>query len=68
MLLHVENMSCQHCAGTVTRALHALDAAAAVQVDLAKQQVLASGDFSADAAIAALNAEDYPASLIDGTA
>ncbi|MBS0460450.1 MAG: heavy-metal-associated domain-containing protein [Proteobacteria bacterium] len=68
MLLHVENMSCQHCAGTVTRALQVLDTAAVVQVDLAKQQVLASGDFSADAAIAALNAEDYPASLIDGDA
>ncbi|HQQ58309.1 MAG TPA: heavy-metal-associated domain-containing protein [Thermomonas sp.] len=68
MLLHVENMSCQHCVAAVTCALQALDAAAVVHVDLAKQHVLASGNFSAEAAITALNAEDYPASLIDGTA
>lgn len=68
MLLHVENMSCQHCVGTVTRALQALDADAVVQVDLSKQHVRASGNFGADAAIAALNAEDYPASLINSDA
>lgn len=64
MLLNVENMSCQHCANTVTRALQALDPAAQVRVNLAKGEVEASGSFSADAAIAALAEEDYPARLI----
>ena len=64
MLLHDENMSCQHCVAAVTRALQALDPAAVVQVDLAKKHVQASGNFSAEAAIAALTEEDYPASLL----
>ena len=64
MLLHVENMSCQHCVAAVTRALQALDPAAVVQVDLAKKHVQSSGNFSAEAAIAALTEEDYPASLL----
>jgi copper chaperone len=64
MLLHVENMSCQHCVGAVTRALQSLDADAVVQVDLSKQQIFTSGNFSADAAIAALAEEDYPTSLL----
>lgn len=64
MLLNVENMSCQHCVNTVTRALQALDPAAQVRVNLAKGEVEASGSFSADAAIAALAEEDYPARLI----
>ena len=64
MLLHVENMSCQHCVGAVTRALQSLDADAVVQVDLSKQQIFTSGNFSADAAIAALTEEDYPATLL----
>ena len=66
MLLNVENMSCQHCVNTVTRALQALDPAAQVRVDLAKGEVEASGSFSADAAIAALAEEDYPAQRLDG--
>ena len=64
MLLNVENMSCQHCVNAVTRALQALDPAAQVRVNLAKGEVEASGSFSADAAIAALAEEDYPARLI----
>lgn len=68
MLLNVENMSCQHCVNSVTRALQALDATARVSVDLASKQVHAQGNFSAEAAIAALNDADYPATLlaIDG--
>lgn len=64
MLLNVANMSCQHCVNTVTRVLQALDPAAQVRVNLAKGEVEASGSFSADAAIAALAEEDYPARLI----
>lgn len=66
MLFKVENMSCQHCVSAVTRALQALDPAAQVRVDLARGEVEASGSFSADAAIAALAEEDYPAQRLDG--
>lgn len=65
MLFKVENMRCQHCVNAVTRALQALDPAAQVRVDLAKGEVDASGTFSADAAIAALAEEDYPAQRLD---
>ena len=65
MLFKVENMRCQHCVNAVTRALQALDSAAQVRVDLAKGEVEASGTFSADAAIAALAEEDYPAQRLD---
>ena len=64
MKFTVENMSCQHCVNAVTRTLQGLDANASVSVDLAKKEVLASGNFTAEAVIAALNEEDYPATLI----
>lgn len=64
MLFKVENMSCQHCVNTVTRALQALDPDARIVVDLGNGQVRASGSFTADAAISALADEDYPARLI----
>lgn len=67
MLLKVDNMSCQHCVKSVTQALKALDADADVQVDLVKGEVLTHGKFSADAAIAALQEEDYPTRLIADT-
>lgn len=65
MLFQVENMSCQHCVNTVTRVLQALDANARVEVDLAAKQVRVHGGLSADAVIATLTEEDYPASLLD---
>lgn len=65
MRLQVENMHCQHCVNAVTRALRALDANAAVEVDLRSGEVRANGAFSPEAAIAALAAMDYPATLID---
>lgn len=64
MLLQVEHMHCQHCVNAVTTALRALDPDATVQVDLAKGEVRASGGFSAEAAIAALADEAYPATLV----
>ena len=39
--------------------------AATVSVDLATKRVAATGAFSAEAAIAAMAAEDYPARLLD---
>lgn len=37
--LQVENMSCGHCVGAVTKAVQAVDAAARVEIDLASKQV-----------------------------
>jgi len=37
--LQVENMSCGHCVGAVTKAVQAVDAAARVEVDLASKTV-----------------------------
>ncbi|MHA4867109.1 heavy-metal-associated domain-containing protein [Duganella sp. PWIR1] len=37
--LQVENMSCGHCVGAVTKAVQAVDAAAKVEVDLATKSV-----------------------------
>jgi copper chaperone len=65
MQFEVENMSCGHCVRTITKALQRLDPAATVSVDLATKRVAAAGAFSAEAAIAAMAAEDYPARLLD---
>jgi len=65
MRLKVENMSCQHCVKTVTKALRALDPGAVVAVDLDKGEVEARGSFSAEAAVAALVESDYPARLLE---
>lgn len=64
MRLTVDNMSCQHCVQTVTRALRALDPNAIVEVDLARGEVRTQGAFNAKAAIAALTGADYPATLL----
>lgn len=37
--LQVENMSCGHCVGAVTKAVQAIDASAKVEVDLASKSV-----------------------------
>jgi copper chaperone len=37
--LQVENMSCGHCVGAVTKAVQAVDAAAKVEIDLASKSV-----------------------------
>lgn len=37
--LQVENMSCGHCVGAVTKAVQAVDAGAKVEVDLAAKSV-----------------------------
>jgi copper chaperone len=64
MQFEVEHMSCGHCVRTITNALQRLDPAAKVEVDLAAKRVVVEGEMSADAAIAAMAAEDYPARLL----
>lgn len=56
----VEGMSCGHCVSAVTRAVQQVDAAANVQVDLAKQTVAVSSGASTDAMKAAIEQAGYP--------
>jgi copper chaperone len=41
---HVEEMSCAHCVNVVTTAIHALDPAASVDVDLGTKRVRVRSD------------------------
>lgn len=55
----VEGMSCQHCVGAVTRAIHEHDAAAQVQIDLASGRVAVESTQPADALAAAIDEAGY---------
>ena len=63
VLLNVPDISCQHCAKTVTEALTPIHGVRAVQVDVPAKQVKVEYDetvASLDAMKAALQEEDYP--------
>lgn len=56
MKLIVDNMSCQHCVKTITKAINDIDPKAKVTVDLAKHEVdIEGGSISQEAAIQAVN-------------
>lgn len=60
MLLDVRKMTCNHCVRSVTAAVHALDPAAKVEVDLAQGLVrVEGGRVDAAAAANAIRAEGY---------
>lgn len=59
MKFTVEGMHCGHCVGAITRAIHALNADARVDVDLGAGTVVVIGDLSAEQAAAAIAAEGY---------
>ena len=65
MKLTVEGMNCGHCIRAVTRAIHALDPEARVDVDLSAGIVTVIGDVAADLAAAAIAAEGYPVTAIE---
>ncbi|WP_322054087.1 heavy-metal-associated domain-containing protein [Paraburkholderia bannensis] len=56
---NVEGMSCQHCVGAVTRAIHEQDAAAKVQIDLTAGRVSVESSQSADVLKAAIDEAGY---------
>lgn len=63
VLLNVPDISCQHCAKTVTEALTPIHGVRTVQVDVPAKQVKVEYDetvASLDAMKAALQEEDYP--------
>lgn len=56
MKLIVDNMSCQHCVKTITKAINDIDPKAKVTVDLAQHEVdIEGGTISQEAAIQAVN-------------
>ncbi|MCP5284650.1 MAG: heavy-metal-associated domain-containing protein [Burkholderiaceae bacterium] len=59
--LTLPDMTCGHCAKTVTQTVQRLDAAAKVEVDLPTHQVKIATTQPADAVKAALAEEGYPA-------
>ena len=60
MKLIVDNMSCQHCVNTITKAINDIDPKAKVTIDLAKHEVdIEGGTISQEAAIAAINEVGY---------
>lgn len=68
MKFAVQNMTCNHCVRTITRALQAIDSGARVAVDLAGGTVTVEGALDAAQAIAAMQAEGYPAQESTGAA
>jgi copper chaperone len=60
--LQVENMSCGHCVGAVTKAVQALDAAATVAIDLASKSVRIDSSAALADLTAAISAAGYPVS------
>ena len=68
MQFHVPSMTCGHCVRTITHAIQALDPQARVEVDLDAQRVAVAGALSSDQVVAALAAQDYAATPINGAA
>jgi copper chaperone len=61
VVFSVPDMSCGHCAAAIEKAVHRVDAAAAVQCDVPRKRVTVSGSAAPEAVMAALTAEGYPA-------
>lgn len=55
----VQGMTCGHCVQSVTKAVHAVDAQAQVQVDLAGKSVSVEGSDRKDAIAEAIRAAGY---------
>lgn len=59
MNLIVEGMTCDHCARTVTQAIHALDSSAEVDVDLEDGSVRIIGSILAEDAVNSITQGGY---------
>ena len=65
--LHVPDMSCGHCASTITRAVKALDPAATLQIDLPAHRVqVTTAQATTEQILAALQQVGYPAEVQPG--
>ncbi len=61
--LNVPDMTCGHCAGVITKAIHSVDAGAKVDVDLKTQTVTIDADSDGAAFTQALEVAGYPATV-----
>lgn len=64
MKFHVPEITCAHCVRTITRALQSINAEARVDVDIAAKLVSVEGALTAEQVVAALAANDYPATQV----
>jgi copper chaperone len=62
-VLKVSGMSCGHCVRAITQAVHALDNAAEVQIDLAAAEVRLASRLTAEQLLQAVRDEGYGAEL-----
>ena len=60
--LTVEDMSCGHCVGRVTKAVQGIDEAAKVSIDLPTKRVSIDSDANLEKIVAAIDAAGYPVS------
>lgn len=61
--LNVPNMSCGHCAASITKAVKLLDAGAIVEIDTMLKTVSVTTAFSTEAVAGVLQSAGYPCSL-----
>lgn len=59
--LKVDEMSCSHCAATVTKAVEGVSGVEKADIDLAKGEVTVTGNPDVAALIAAIDDAGYPA-------
>lgn len=59
--LKVPDMTCGHCAGVVTRAVHSVDSSATISIDLPSQTVSIITSADDSEVTQALDAAGYPA-------
>ena len=55
----IENMTCGHCVATVTKAIHGVDASAAVRADVAGRSLEIDTGATSEAIVAAVAAAGY---------
>jgi copper chaperone len=61
---HVPDMTCGHCKKAVEEALHGIDAAAGIEVDLDKHEISLTSSASIEQALAALKGAGYEATTV----
>ncbi|MBB1517642.1 heavy-metal-associated domain-containing protein [Aquipseudomonas guryensis] len=62
-ILKVSGMSCGHCVRAITQAVHSLDDAAEVQIDLAAAEVRVASRLTPEQLLQAVRDEGYGAEL-----
>lgn len=62
--LKIDDMTCGHCKGVVTNAIHRVDANLQVSVDLNAKIVRIQGDVAAEHIIAQLDLAGYSAEIV----